>query len=213
MSVEIADLRKEYTLNGLDRSDVLADPFAQFRQWFEAALGAGIPEPNAMHLATVGENGRPSGRIVLIKEVDGRGFVFYTNYESDKGQDLAANPVASLTFFYPELERQIRVEGVVEKVTPEESDIYFGSRPRGSQIGAWVSRQSTVIQSRDELTNRQNELEAQFDGKPVPRPPHWGGYRVVPDSIEFWQGRPSRLHDRIRYRLVDGAWVIERVSP
>lgn len=213
MSVEIADLRKEYTLNGLDRSDVLADPFAQFRQWFEAALGAGIPEPNAMHLATVGENGRPSGRIVLIKEVDSRGFVFYTNYESDKGHDLAANPVASLTFFYPELERQIRVEGVVEKVTPEESDIYFGSRPRGSQIGAWVSRQSTVIQNRDELTNRQNELETQFEGKPVPRPPHWGGYRVVPDLIEFWQGRPSRLHDRIRYRLVDGAWVIERVSP
>lgn len=213
MSVEIADLRKEYTLNGLDRSDVLADPFAQFRQWFEAALGAGIPEPNAMHLATVGENGRPSGRIVLIKEVDSRGFVFYTNYESDKGHDLAANPVASLTFFYPELERQIRVEGVVEKVTPEESDIYFGSRPRGSQIGAWVSRQSTVIQSRDELANRQNELETEFEGKPVPRPPHWGGYRVVPDLIEFWQGRPSRLHDRIRYRLVDGAWVIERVSP
>ncbi|WP_019986958.1 pyridoxamine 5'-phosphate oxidase [Rudanella lutea] len=213
MSVEIADLRKEYTLNGLDRSDVLADPFAQFRQWFEAALGAGIPEPNAMHLATVGENGRPSGRIVLIKEVDSRGFVFYTNYESDKGHDLAANPVASLTFFYPELERQIRVEGVVEKVTPEESDIYFGSRPRGSQIGAWVSRQSTIIQNRDELTNRQNELETQFEGKPVPRPPHWGGYRVVPDLIEFWQGRPSRLHDRIRYRLVDGAWVIERVSP
>ena len=213
MSIEIADLRKDYTLNGLDLADVLPDPIAQFRQWFDAAVQAGIPEPNAMHLGTVAENGRPSGRIVLIKDVDERGFVFYTNYESQKGQALIARPVASLTFFYPELERQIRIEGVVEKVSAEESDTYFNSRPRGSQIGAWVSQQSTVIASRAVLEDRQRDLETRFADQPVPRPPHWGGFRVIPDLIEFWQGRPSRLHDRIRYRLAGGSWVLERVSP
>ena len=213
MSIEIADLRKDYTLNGLDLADVLPDPIAQFRQWFDAAVQAGIPEPNAMHLGTVAENGRPSGRIVLIKDVDERGFVFYTNYESQKGQALIARPVASLTFFYPELERQIRIEGVVEKVSAEESDIYFNSRPRGSQIGAWVSQQSTVIASRAVLEDRQRDLETRFADQPVPRPPHWGGFRVIPDLIEFWQGRPSRLHDRIYYRLAGGSWVLERVSP
>ena len=213
MSIEIADLRKDYTLNGLDLADVLPDPIAQFRQWFDAAVQAGIPEPNAMHLGTVAENGRPSGRIVLIKDVDERGFVFYTNYESQKGQALIARPVASLTFFYPELERQIRIEGMVEKVSAEESDIYFNSRPRGSQIGAWVSQQSTVIASRAVLEDRQRDLETRFADQPVPRPPHWGGFRVIPDLIEFWQGRPSRLHDRICYRLAGGSWVLERVSP
>lgn len=213
MSIEIADLRKDYTLNGLDLADVLPDPIAQFRQWFDAAVQAGIPEPNAMHLGTVAENGRPSGRIVLIKDVDERGFVFYTNYESQKGQALIARPVASLTFFYPELERQIRIEGVVEKVSAEESDTYFNSRPRGSQIGAWVSQQSTVIASRAVLEDRQRDLETRFADQPVPRPPHWGGFRVIPDLIEFWQGRPSRLHDRICYRLAGGSWVLERVSP
>ena len=213
MSIEIADLRKDYTLNGLDLADVLPDPIAQFRQWFDAAVQAGIPEPNAMHLGTVAENGRPSGRIVLIKDVDERGFVFYTNYESQKGQALIARPVASLTFFYPELERQIRIEGVVEKVSAEESDIYFNSRPRGSQIGAWVSQQSTVIASRAVLEDRQRDLETRFADQPVPRPPHWGGFRVIPDLIEFWQGRPSRLHDRICYRLTGSSWVLERVSP
>ena len=213
MSIEIADLRKDYTLNGLDLADVLPDPVAQFRQWFDAAVQAGIPEPNAMHLGTVAENGRPSGRIVLIKDVDERGFVFYTNYESQKGQALIARPVASLTFFYPELERQIRIEGVVEKISAEESDIYFDSRPRGSQIGAWVSQQSTVIASRAVLEDRQRDLETRFADQPVPRPPHWGGFRVIPDLIEFWQGRPSRLHDRICYRLTGSSWVLERVSP
>ena len=213
MSIEIADLRKDYTLNGLDLADVLPDPIAQFRQWFDAAVQAGIPEPNAMHLGTVAENGRPSGRIVLIKDVDERGFVFYTNYESQKGQALIARPVASLTFFYPELERQIRIEGVVEKVSAEESDTYFNSRPRGSQIGAWVSQQSTVIASRAVLEDRQRDLETRFADQPVPRPPYWGGFRVIPDLIEFWQGRPSRLHDRICYRLAGGSWVLERVSP
>lgn len=213
MPIELADLRKEYTLNGLDTDDVHPDPIAQFRQWFEAALQAGIPEPNAMHLTTIGPNGRPSGRIVLVKDVDERGFTFYTNYESQKGTELTAHPVASLTFFYPELERQIRVEGQVEKVSAEESDAYFASRPRGSQIGAWVSHQSAVIAGREVLEQRQQELERRFDGQPVPRPPHWGGFRVVPDRVEFWQGRPSRLHDRIRYRLDNGAWIIERISP
>lgn len=213
MSITIADLRKEYTLNGLDVADVAADPITQFRQWFDAALQAGIPEPNAMHLATVSPEGRPSGRIVLVKGVDERGFAFYTNYESQKGQQLTNHPMASLTFFYPELERQIRIEGRVEKVSPEESDIYFNSRPRGSQLGAWVSHQSEVIADRAVLASRQEELEAQFAGQSVPRPPHWGGFRVVPDRVEFWQGRPSRLHDRIRYRLVAGDWIIERVAP
>lgn len=213
MSTEIADLRKDYTLNGLDIGEVVSNPIAQFRQWFDTALHAGVPEPNAMHLSTVTSTGRPSGRIVLIKDVDERGFVFFTNYESEKGQNLTANPVASLTFFYPELERQIRIEGVVEKVSNEESDTYHTSRPRGSQIGAWVSHQSSVIPNRGVLENRQRELEAQFADNVVPRPPHWGGFRVIPDLIEFWQGRPSRLHDRIRYRLVEGSWIIERVSP
>ncbi|MCY7360068.1 MAG: pyridoxamine 5'-phosphate oxidase [Rudanella sp.] len=213
MSIEIADLRKEYTMHGLDSADVLPDPIAQFRQWFDAAVQAGIPEPNAMHLSTVDQNGRPSGRIVLIKDVDERGFVFYTNYESQKGQELISQPVAALTFFYPQLERQIRIEGVVEKTSNYESDTYFSSRPRGSQIGALVSHQSTVIADRAVLENRQRDLEEQFANKPVPRPPHWGGFRIIPHQIEFWQGRPSRLHDRIRYRWEGDSWIIERVSP
>lgn len=213
MPSPISDLRKDYTLNGLDKVDVLANPIEQFRVWFEAALNAGVPEPNAMHLSTVTADGRPDGRIVLIKEISDAGFVFYTNYESRKGRELTERPVAALTFFYPELERQIRIEGRVEKVGADASDAYFNSRPRGSQIGAWVSQQSHVVASRDVLKNRQRELETQFDGQPVPRPPHWGGFRVVPDALEFWQGRPSRLHDRIRYRRQDGNWIIERLSP
>ncbi|MFD2573772.1 pyridoxamine 5'-phosphate oxidase [Spirosoma soli] len=213
MPSTISDLRKEYTLNGLDTADVSPDPIAQFRHWFEAALDAGVPEPNAMHVSTVTANGRPDGRIVLLKDASDAGFVFYTNYQSSKGQQLINHPFASLTFFYPELERQIRIEGHVEKVSEAESDVYFNSRPRGSQIGAWVSNQSSVIASRDVLENRQRELESQFADKPVPRPPHWGGFRVMPDAIEFWQGRPSRLHDRIRYRKQDGNWIIERLSP
>lgn len=194
-------------------ADVAPHPIVQFRRWFEAALAAGVPEPNAMHLSTVSADGRPDGRIVLIKDVSDAGFVFYSNYESTKGRNLTQRPVAALTFFYPELERQIRIEGRVETVSDAESDAYFGSRPRGSQIGAWVSNQSSVIESRAVLEARQHELEAQFAGQPVPRPPHWGGFRVVPDALEFWQGRPSRLHDRIRYRNVGVEWVIERLSP
>ncbi|GAB4033387.1 pyridoxamine 5'-phosphate oxidase [Spirosoma gilvum] len=213
MPSAISDLRNEYTLNGLDIADVLPDPVAQFRVWFDAALQAKVPEPNAMHISTVTNEGRPDGRIVLLKDVSDAGFTFYTNYESRKGRELTGHPFACLTFFYPELERQIRIEGWVEKVSSEESDAYFSIRPRGSQIGAWVSHQSEVIDSRAVLESRQRELEAQFAGQTVPRPPYWGGFRVVPDAIEFWQGRPSRLHDRIRYRKADGAWVIERLSP
>ncbi|ARK12411.1 pyridoxamine 5'-phosphate oxidase [Fibrivirga algicola] len=213
MTVPIADLRKDYTLNGLDKTDVLPDPIAQFQQWFDAALAAGVHEPNAMHLATINAQGRPEGRIVLVKGIDATGFSFYTNYNSQKAASLAVHPVASLTFFWPELERQVRIEGQVEKVSEAESDTYFNSRPRGSQLGAWVSQQSEVISGRDVLTAQQETFEAQFAGKPIPRPPHWGGFRVIPDSIEFWQGRPSRLHDRIRYRLEAGTWQIERVSP
>ncbi len=219
MPTQLADLRKEYTLNGLDTADVLPDPIAQFSQWLEGAIQAGVPEPNAMHLSTVAPNGRPSGRIVLIKAVSNAGFVFYTNYDSRKGEELTPTEdqpgrFASLTFFYPELERQIRVEGRVERVSGAESDAYFQSRPRGSQLGAWVSHQSHVVASRAVLEARQQELDAQFAGQPIPRPDHWGGFRVIPDTLEFWQGRPSRLHDRIRYRLDDaGAWAIERLAP
>ncbi|GAB4018113.1 pyridoxamine 5'-phosphate oxidase [Spirosoma koreense] len=213
MSAAISDLRNEYTLSGLDKTDVLPHPIAQFRQWFDAAVNAHIPEPNAMHISTITAEGRPDGRIVLLKDVSDTGFTFFTNYESRKGQELAAHPFAALTFFYPELERQIRIEGRVEKISAAESDAYFNSRPRGSQIGAWVSHQSTVIQDRAELDNRQRELEANFADQAIPRPPYWGGYRVVPDAVEFWQGRPSRLHDRIRYRKEGDNWLIERLSP
>ncbi len=214
MTHRIADLRKDYTLNGLDVSQAASDFMSQFHNWFDAAWEAGVVEPNAMHLATVGADGRPSGRIVLLKDLTEGGFVFYTNYDSQKGQELTAHPVAALTFFWPDLERQIRVEGRVERVSEAESDVYFASRPRSSQIGAWVSPQSTVVTNRLVLDERKAEIEAQFDGQPVPRPAHWGGFAVVPDRVEFWQGRPSRLHDRISYRQTEtGTWIIERLAP
>jgi pyridoxamine 5'-phosphate oxidase len=211
--MSLADLRIDYSLGGLSEADLAADPFTQFRVWFDQALAGRVPEPNAMTLATVGADGRPSARMVLLKGVD-TGFVFYTNYTSRKGQELDAHPYAALVFYWHELHRQVRIEGAAERIAPAESDVYYASRPVGSRLGAWASAQSTVIQGRASLEQRMAELEQEYAGRDdIVRPPYWGGYRVIPDSVEFWQGRPSRLHDRLRYRLEGDVWVVERLSP
>ncbi len=214
--MDIADLRKSYEKDELDESASAADPLDQFQRWFDQALTARLPEPNAMTLATVGADGRPSTRIVLIKGFDARGLVWYTNYESRKGQELALHPVAALQFHWVELERVVRIEGRVEKTGAEESDAYYASRPLDSRLGAWASPQSQVIASRAVLVTGAAKAAARHALHP-PRPPHWGGYRLVPDRWEFWQGRKSRLHDRLRYRLDNGldgsAWVRERLAP
>jgi pyridoxamine 5'-phosphate oxidase len=210
--MNIADLRKDYALKRLDETDVDADPFTQFHAWLAESIEAQVPEPTAMTLATADEQGSPSARIMLLKALDGRGFVFYTNYESRKGRQLAARPRAALTFFWKELERQVRIEGGIEKVSSAEADEYFASRPLGSRIGAWASTQSAEIASRQWLESRVKAAQAQYGDSP-PRPPHWGGYRVVPEWLEFWQGRQSRLHDRIAYRREAGGWKIARLSP
>lgn len=214
MDISIADLRKDYTLQALGETDVSADPFQQFQAWFDQAIAAQVHEPNAMTLATATRDGIPSARIVLLKGFDPRGFVFYTNYESRKGQELAANPQANLVFWWDVLERQVRIEGSVEKVSESEANEYFQSRPRGSRLGAWASHQSQTIPNREVLEQRLQDLTSQYQDQEIPKPDFWGGYRVVPSTIEFWQGRSSRLHDRLRYqRQADGSWKIERLSP
>jgi len=204
----------EHVGKGLRRSDLDPDPVKQFSNWFTAAIEGGIRDVNAMSLATAGRDAKPTVRIVLLKGFDQDGFVFFTNYESEKGKQLAANSYAEMVFYWIELDRQIRISGKVEKTSREESQIYFHSRPIGSQLGAWASRQSEVIDARRVLDARMAEMTERFANKPIPVPPHWGGYRLKPDIFEFWQGRPNRLHDRFRYtRQPNGSWLIERLAP
>ncbi|WP_404788174.1 pyridoxamine 5'-phosphate oxidase [Altericista sp. CCNU0014] len=215
-SIDIGELRRDYSRQMLLESNVESDPFLQFQHWFAQALEAQVIEPNAMTLATVTPEGRPAARIVLLKGFDERGFVFYSNFQSRKGREIAQNPAAALVFWWGELERQVRIEGSITLVSETEADAYFQSRPRGSQLGAWVSDQSQAIADRSILEERLQHLEQDYRGASIPRPPHWGGYRVAPIYFEFWQGRSNRLHDRLCYRHAtasDPAWKVERLSP
>jgi pyridoxamine 5'-phosphate oxidase len=209
----VARLRREYTRAGLRESDADPDPIEQFRRWFEEALGAGLHEPNAMTLATATPDGRPSARVVLLKGLDERGFVFYTNYGGRKAREIRENPYCALVFYWGELERQVRVEGRAERLSGDESDAYYASRPRGSRLGAWVSEQSRPVEGREALEERLRRVEEEYEGREVPRPPFWGGYRVEPESLEFWQGRENRLHDRLLYSRSGAGWEITRLQP
>ncbi|MFZ9427205.1 MAG: pyridoxamine 5'-phosphate oxidase [Ilumatobacteraceae bacterium] len=212
--MNVRDRRVQYETAGLDRDDLDESPVQQWHQWYVDALDAGLPEPNAMAISTIADDGMPDSRIVLARGVDDEGITFFGNYESAKGRQLEANPLASAVFPWVGLHRQVRVRGTVEVLSRFESDAYFASRPRESQIGAWASPQSTVIADRDELEQLVAGFTAEFEGREVPRPSHWGGWLLIPESYEFWQGRPSRLHDRFRYRSDDdGAWIIERLAP
>jgi pyridoxamine 5'-phosphate oxidase len=214
MDKNMADLRKDYSLQELSEKEINPNPFIQFKFWFDQALAAQLTEPNAMTLATSTPDGKPSGRMVLLKNFDERGFVLFTNYNSHKGQELAENPHAALVFWWAELERQVRIVGTVEKISTEESDGYFEMRPPHSRLGAWASNQSEVIAGREVLERQWHEFQRKYQNQEVPRPPYWGGFRVIPQEIEFWQGRSSRLHDRLLYiRLDYGGWQIERLSP
>lgn len=210
----ISDIRSEYSKATLDLNSVDPNPIRQFEKWFKEALESELPEPNAMNLASISEGGRPSSRIVLLKGVENGQFIFFTNYQSQKGRELELNPACALNFFWPELERQVRIEGVASRVDPQASDTYFQSRPRGSQIGAWASPQSTVIKDRTILEERVKVIEERHkDQKVLPRPKQWGGFGVTPFEIEFWQGRPNRLHDRIVYTFAENKWQLNRLAP
>jgi len=209
----INTLRHDFSKQTLDESDVNQSPFLQFEKWFKEAVDAHVNEPNAMTVSTASKLGKPSARILLLRNFNENGFVFYTNYDSRKGCDIAENPQAALLFFWPELERQVRIEGILEKQSTEESDIYFKTRPRTSKLGAWTSPQSKVVKNRKELDESYQQMETRFPDENVPRPEHWGGYILKPISIEFWQGRPSRMHDRILYTKINDGWKIERLAP
>ena len=209
----LADIRREYSLQELSEASVAADPFVQFGNWFDEYVSSGPLEPSACVVSTVGSDGAPSSRVVLLKGFDDRGFVFFTNYESKKGRDLANDPRVAMHFFWPELERQIEISGIAERTSREESETYFASRPIDSKLGAWASKQSSELESRDELTQRFADAGSRFTEGDVPCPEFWGGFRVVPTQFEFWQGRPNRLHDRIRYDQLEGVWKITRLYP
>ena len=213
IDVNIADIREGYEREGLRKDDMLDNPIAQFDAWMQEAIEAQLSQPNACTLATASKDGRPSARIILLKNTIADGFVFYTNYNGRKGKELQENPFAALVFLWPSLSRQVRVSGRVSKVDAATSDAYFSSRPRGSQLGAWASPQSEVVTGREVLETSLQDYEAKFDDQDIPRPPHWGGFCLIPDSVEFWQGRPSRLHDRLRYTRKESMWTIERLAP